>query len=231
MPGRILSIVVISLLATFAIPSVASVTKITKQQQYCSESGHDQHPKLMLPVQSYQQTTKYTCGPAIIMSLLRYYNKLSSRDMTRVTELRIAKEMGTTEQGTTVEQMTVYLKKWGFVVDSGQGVSVNTMVSSLKRGVPTLLLSGQHTKHWVMLTGYREKTSCGGSDGTLIFSDPNSKHQIKSGFDTVNADQLENDWFAAKYYHKSRPQLNGFQRASSTGIYIQAVPANQLAVK
>ena len=48
-----------------------------------------------LGLKGYQQTTDYTCGPAAVMSLLRWHGKLSAAEMNLATEMRIAAEMGT----------------------------------------------------------------------------------------------------------------------------------------
>ncbi len=64
----------------------------------------------MLKINSYQQTIEYTCGPAAVVSLLRYYNRTGD-------EMTIASEMGTsTTTGTTPQQMTSWLNLNGFLV-------------------------------------------------------------------------------------------------------------------
>ena len=45
----------------------------------------------LLKVESYQQTTEYTCGPAAVVSLLGFYGRSGN-------ELNIAQEMGTSNK-------------------------------------------------------------------------------------------------------------------------------------
>src|SRR5258708_2182813 len=52
----------------------------------------------LLTVKGYQQTEDYTCGPASIMSVMNYYGMLNDKQMNKATELKIARDMGTTKE-------------------------------------------------------------------------------------------------------------------------------------
>src|SRR5579862_9876418 len=80
------------------ISSVESCPVRTSKQLHCN---------------TYMQTTSYTCGPAAVMTLMSYYGKLNSSSLNKQTELTIAKEMGADENGTTLSEMTSWLKGHG----------------------------------------------------------------------------------------------------------------------
>jgi len=118
-----------------------------------------------LTCKSYQQTTNYTCGPAVIMTLLRYYHVLSAKDMNQSTELRIAREMGA-DNGSTASQVEAWLSNHGFNVESGQKITTDTLIDNVKRGIPTIVAYNQH---WILAKGYN-KTSTPSQD-EIIFAD------------------------------------------------------------
>ncbi len=104
-----------------------------------------------LDCKSYHQTTNYTCGPAAIMTLMRYYGKLSPNEMNQKTELRIALEMGASDTGVTITQLSDWLSGHGFSVDSGANVSSAMIIGNLKKGIPTIIAVNQH---WILAKGY-----------------------------------------------------------------------------
>ncbi len=102
---------------------------------------------------SYRQTTNYTCGPAAVMALLHYFGKLSSKDMNRLTELRIAAEMNASDKGTTPAQVESWLSSHGFSVSSGECVTSSLIKSNIDKGIPTLV---GYDQHWLLAKGYNK---------------------------------------------------------------------------
>jgi hypothetical protein len=66
---------------------------------------------------AYQQTTDYTCGPAVLLSLAKFYGLPDIREDAK-TEMRIAQELGTrdlnsSQPGTKPQEMVAWLEKNG----------------------------------------------------------------------------------------------------------------------
>ena len=87
---------------------------------------------------AYHQTTNYTCGPAAVMTIMRYYGKLGSGELNKDTELRIANEMNATPGmggGTTISQMSHWLSDHGFNVQTGSNISTDTLIENINKGI------------------------------------------------------------------------------------------------
>lgn len=175
----------------------------------------------ILDIKDHQQTTDYTCGPAVVMSLLNYYGVLKDSQMNHVTELKIAKEMGTDESyGTTAEQMTNWLEKHGFEVKYGTKGDIKLLYQSIDKGIPVLVDWIDWGGHWTLVSGYQKlgKTIDDDKD-TLIMVDPEVHFDnIKTvyGLNTINPDRFQSMWQDSK---------------GIKGIYIIAYPKDsKLAV-
>ncbi|MBI5448623.1 MAG: peptidase C39 family protein [Gammaproteobacteria bacterium] len=180
---------------------------------------HNTQNLTLLEVKAYQQTTNYSCGPAAIMSLLHYYHKLSDRDMNAKTELRIAKEMGSsTTLGSSSKQMATWLSQHGFEVKYGTQGTLHLLQNSLKQGIPILVDWIDWGGHWVVVTGYHA-TSKNNQDGNdLLFLADSSAHYDSvpslNNLITFNADRFSTMWFDSE---NDKTQL-------IKGSYIIAVP-------
>jgi hypothetical protein len=187
------------------------------------DSGKSMHNLLLLNTYSYQQTTNYTCGPAVIMSLMHHYGLLSKAQMNRSTELRIANEMGTTMTGTSLENMAAWLEKRGFDVNYGQGVSLDFIRNNLQRGIPTILVWNDLVAHAMLVIGYYEKNATPDSEKDVIFfADPSTSSYLVShekasyGINSLSPGQLEMNWFEAQYFFNPSH--------SAVGMYLTALP-------
>lgn len=101
--------------------------------------------KILLPVDSYQQTTEYTCGPAAVLSVLRFYGKEGD-------EMTIAKEMGTsTTTGTTPEQMTTWLNSHGFQASWHEQGTLEMLRENLAKWYDALLFGKVMKKIYIEL--------------------------------------------------------------------------------
>ena len=179
---------------------------------------------ISLGVKGYQQTTDYTCGPAAVMSLLRWYNVLSDQSLNHDTEMLIAKEMGTGDinskhPGTTPQQMENWLKKNGFEVMLGYNGTLGMIRENLKQGIPTLVEWIDWGGHWVVVTGYYAayESPEKGVD-TIFFADP-AVHWTTvnnpDGISSFNAWRFRDMWFDAQYINPGHLVKN---------VYIVAVP-------
>ena len=139
-------------IASLASPSFADMNVITSREKCPTGSG-----SMQLRCVSYHQTTGYTCGPAVAMTLMHYYGLLSSGDMNKKTEMRIASEMGAEPNGgTSVSQLVSWLRSKGLSVDSGQNISSAEIINNLKKGIPTII---GFNDHWILAKGYNKGSS------------------------------------------------------------------------
>ncbi len=161
-----------------------------------------------LPVNSYQQTTEYTCGPAAVLTLLQYYGRSGD-------EMTIAREMGTsTTTGTNLQQMADWLQAKGFKVTSGEGGSLGLIRSNLAKNIPTLVEWSDWGGHWVLAIGYDTRNTEDLMDDVIIFADPYDRHDDHNdGIDWFNAQRFYYMWYDALLFGKLMKR-----------IYITATP-------
>lgn len=177
-----------------------------------------------LGVKGYQQTTDYTCGPAAVMSLMRWHNLLKDSEMNAATEMRIAAEMGTGDMnaehpGTSPEQMASWLRAHGYTVITGENGTMEMLRSYLGKGVPVLVEWIDWGGHWVVATGYyADSESPSKGTDTIFFADP-AVHWTTTnnpdGISSFNAWRFRDMWFDAQYFKPGQLVRN---------IYIVAIP-------
>ncbi|MCX6286606.1 MAG: C39 family peptidase [Bacteroidetes bacterium] len=162
----------------------------------------------ILPLNAYQQTTEYTCGPAAALTLLHYYGRSGD-------EMTIAKEMGTsTTTGTNPEQMVNWLQKNSFKVSSGEGGSLELIRSNLEKKIPTLIEWSDWGGHWVLAVGYDTRNTENPMDDVIVFADPYDRHDDRNdGIDWFNAQRFYYMWYDALLFGKVMKR-----------IYITATP-------
>ena len=151
--------------------------------------------KTLLNVNSYQQTTDYTCGPSAVVSLLNYYGKESA-------EMTIAAEMGTsTTKGTTPEQMAVWLANHGFNASWHQEGTLEMLRENLSNNVPTLVEWSDWGGHWVLVIGYDTRNTDALADDIIIFADPYDRHDDNlDGITWFNAERFYYMWYDARLF-------------------------------
>lgn len=162
----------------------------------------------LLDVDSYQQTTEYTCGPASVVTLLSYYGRVAD-------EMTIAGEMGTsTTAGTNPEQMTTWLDNHGFEASWHENGNLDTLTGRLTRNVPTLVEWSDWGGHWVLVIGYDTRDTESIWDDVIIFADPYDRHDDQmDGFTWFNAGRFYYMWYDALLFDRVMKQ-----------VYITAVP-------
>jgi hypothetical protein len=141
---------------------------ITISGSDCSDTPEGQAAKntVNLDCKTYHQTTNYTCGPAVLMTVMQFYGLYTSAEMNPKTELHIALEMGATELGTTRTQMTDWLTSKGFNVESGDRIQSDMIIKNLKQNIPTIITVNHH---WILAKGFEQATKS--SPETISFSD------------------------------------------------------------
>lgn len=182
----------------------------TSAATYDEPSKLENRPKelILLPIQSYQQTTSYTCGPAALLTLLRYYQ----RDGEEMDIARGAK--CTPEKGTSPSGMVGWLEANDFDVTWGENGSLDMLRQNLAQGVPTLVEWIDYGGHWVLVVGYDNRGTENLRDDVIWFADPADGHDGKrDGLTSFNALRFESMWFDAFLFE--RPMHK---------VYITAVP-------
>lgn len=135
--------------------------QIIKSMQKCNTKQ-----SVQLRCKSYQQTTPYTCGPAVIMSLMNYYGLMNASSMNQQTELRIAHEMGGTSEGTSSTQLAGWLRNHGFQVESGRNITTDMIIANIDRKVPIIV---EVSDHWILAKGYHKGATP--DEDEIIFAD------------------------------------------------------------
>lgn len=151
----------------------------------------------LLDVNSFQQTTDYSCGPSAVLTLLRFY-KMSGDEMT------IAKEMGTSNTcGTNPEQMATWLDANGFQASWHENGSLDSLRNNLSKGIPTLIEWSDWGGHWVLVVGYDTRNTPTISDDVIVFADPYDRHDDNmDGLTWFNAERFYYMWYDALLFGK-----------------------------
>jgi len=161
-----------------------------------------------LDVDSFQQTTEYTCGPAAVVSLLNFYGRNGD-------EMTIAAEMGTNSTtGTNPDQMTSWLNNNGFQANWQQNGTLEMLRANLANNIPTLVEWIDWGGHWVLVIGYDVRDPEDIMDDVIIFADPYDHHDDNpDGITWFNAQRFYYMWFDALYFG-----------SLSWRVYVEAVP-------
>jgi hypothetical protein len=162
----------------------------------------------LLKADSYQQTMEYTCGPASVITLLKYYGRTGD-------EMTIAKEMGTsTTCGTTPEQMSAWLNVHDFKATWREEGNLDTLRNNLLNSIPTLVEWSDWGGHWVLVVGYDTRNTPSDADDVIIFADPYDRHDDnQDGFTWFNASRFYYMWYDALLFGRVMRR-----------VYISAIP-------
>jgi hypothetical protein len=167
-------------------------------------------------LKAYQQTTEYTCGPAALLALARFYG-LPGIGEDKETEMKIAREAGTRsadipkeegKPGTKPEEMGRWLEQHGFDVrtefeDKEDGSALEKLKENIRKGIPTLVEWADLTGHWVIAVGYDDRGNDDPYDDVLIFADSYDKYDdYRDGYSFVNANRFYWLWFDVFYFDK-----------------------------
>jgi hypothetical protein len=161
-------------------------------------------------LKGYQQSTDYTCGPAALLSLAKFY-KLQGIEENISTEMRIARESGTrdfnsSKPGTRPEEMAAWLEENGFNVEldfeeRGDGSALQQLRENIGAGIPTLVEWIDLNGHWAIAVGYDYRNVSDPWDDVLILADPYDMYDdYRDGYSSVNANRFYWMWFDALYF-------------------------------
>jgi hypothetical protein len=163
-------------------------------------------------LKGYQQTTDYTCGPACLLTLAKFYG-LPGIEMNAETEMKIARETGTRDMnsskpGTKPEEIAAWLQNNGFEVlleyeDKGDGSALERLKDNARSKIPTLVEWIDLGGHWSIVVGYDNRNLSDPWDDVLILADPFDRYDdYLDGYTFVNANRFYWMWFDALYFDK-----------------------------
>ena len=168
----------------------------------------------LLPLRAYQQTTSYTCGPATLITLLRYYQRDAD-------ELETAAQANCTpDKGTTPQNMVAWLEAHGFDVTWGEHGTLDLLRENLGKGVPTIVEWIDWGGHWVTVVGYDTMGTESPRDDVIYFADPaDSIDGDRDGLTSAVARKFNAMWFDAFLF--DRPMFKVY----ITAVLKQPTPA------
>ncbi len=169
-------------------------------------------------LRGYQQSTEYTCGPAVLLSLAKYY-KIHGIEDNKKTEMKIAQEAGTLSEeaalkvkkrpGTEPDQMLKWLNDHGFKAEiefenKGDGSGLKKIQQNLKKGIPTIVEWANLMGHWVIVVGLDTRGPKHPLDDVIIFADPYDKYDdVQDGYSYINASVFYWLWYEAFLLEKT----------------------------
>ncbi len=167
-------------------------------------------------LKGYQQTTDYTCGPAALLILAKYYG-VKGIEEDKDTEMRIAAESGTRNRdvesqggkaGTKPEEMAKWLEDRGFTVkieyeEKKDASALRKLQENIMHGIPTIIEWADLTGHWAIAVGYDTRGNDDLWDDVLILADSFDRYDdYQDGYSFVNANRFYWLWFDAFYFDK-----------------------------
>lgn len=169
-------------------------------------------------LRGYQQTTDYTCGPAALLSVGRFYHQPGVGE-DAVTELRIAREAGTRfpenlpaggKLGTTPQEMLAWLQTNGYEATlefeekpRENGAALRRLRENIRQGLPTLVAWIDLGGHWAVVVGYDDRQNSDPWDDVLILADPYDRYDdVRDGYSYVNANRFYWMWFDVHHFDR-----------------------------
>jgi hypothetical protein len=231
MMTKLLNIILASLCLMFSCASVNSQqAKSGRQCQHCQHSSKKKiawfspvdvaamqkspHVNFIAGLRGYQQTTDYTCGPAALLTLAKYYGHPDMAE-NQETEMRIATEVGTRgfdnlkpgeKPGTVPDEMVTWLRNHGFEAEvayeaKGDYSALTKLRENIQKKIPTIVEWVDLSGHWVIAVGYDDRGTSEVTDDVIIFADSYDKYDDKEdGYTISNADRFYWMWFDALYF-------------------------------
>ncbi len=216
-------ILIVSCVGLSGAKSVSSPYASLYNNSNINDSGIDWFPRIntttleisknvdfISGLKGYQQTTDYTCGPAALLSLAKFYG-MPGIEENAATEMRIAKEVGSrdlnsSQPGTKPQEMVAWLEKNGFNArfefeNKGDGSALQRLRDNIHRGIPTIIEWIDLGGHWAIAVGYDYRNVSDPWDDVLILADPYDRYDdYQDGYSFVNANRFYWMWFDALYF-------------------------------
>jgi hypothetical protein len=156
-----------------------------------------------------QQTTEYSCGPASVVMVLKYFNpKLDISDRSLCSIMQTS-----TVKGTTTRGMLLYFEPDKWTIESNftnktpqtDGEFKSFVVSHLKNNMPILVENIDWGGHWRVIMGYDDLGTPAIADDVLILADPyDTTDHYQDGYGIEPAQRFYYMWFDAKLFPKDQ---------------------------
>jgi predicted double-glycine peptidase len=138
-----------------------------------------------LAIPTVPQTTNYSCGPAALCAVLRYYG-------IRTSERTLMRRAGTTREGTDPEQLMRACASYGVRPWIWEMMTYDILASMVKKGHPVIVAlqawgdtdaaKSWTDGHWVVVTGAGSRR--------VTFADPS----LRGARGTLTRRQFERRW-------------------------------------
>jgi len=162
------------------------------------------HTLTIIPeFRTYQQTTDYTCGPAVALMVAEYYGVqgLSEKGITQTMRVKSPCEVET-GYGTSAEQLVSFFAALGFYTDSCTDafddpiMFRNWVLRNLRAYTPIMVNWIDWGGHWQIIIGYDELSQDSITDDVIIFADPvDTTDHKQDGYYTFSAERFFYMWF------------------------------------
>lgn len=149
---------------------------------------------------TYQQTTDYSCGPAIVLTVLNYFGE------TNFDELKLMKIMESKPSiGTSLSNMVRFFKDLGWNVQSSletpqfkdENEFQKFIMKTLSDGKPIMVENVDWGGHWRVIIGYDSiGTEDNFEDDVLILVDPyDVSDHCQDGYVIDSFSKFFSSWF------------------------------------
>jgi predicted double-glycine peptidase len=121
-----------------------------------------------------RQTYDFDCGAKALQTVMAYYG-------VDVREDKLIKELGSNDNGTTVDKMVSMAQFYGFQVKTQEYLTLQDLKEYIKKGTPVIVLLQAWADRYMTLNDWREDDDdghyaivIGYARKVLIFEDPSS---------------------------------------------------------
>jgi ABC-type bacteriocin/lantibiotic exporter with double-glycine peptidase domain len=135
----------------------------------------------LLQLDHIEQTTDYTCGPATVLSFLKYHDKKFS---LKLTERKLSSHLKTCARiGTKPKNIITYIKQFNSNFKINKNLSLIDLEKSLEKELPSIVLWYDDTEwHWSTYVGH--------ANDKIILMDPLSQNGLRS----IDKSQFKKSW-------------------------------------
>ena len=157
---------------------------------------------------TYQQTTDYSCGPAVALTVLKYFNENNYTE-SQLMELMDSKPL----IGTSLSKMIEFFKGINWNVESSLSSQPfkdeeefkEFIIKNLSSNRPIMVENIDWNGHWRVIIGY---DSCGDEGDVLILADPyDVTDHCQDGYVIESLDKFFSMW----YDHNLLPEDERYQ--------------------
>ncbi|HWQ68106.1 MAG TPA: C39 family peptidase [Methanospirillum sp.] len=153
---------------------------------------------IFIPLPAVQQMTDWTCGPASMVTLLRYYGYQGD-------ERAIAEEIGSRPiYGSNVSAISGWFRARNWTVQdslTGPDGDLIMLRENLMRGIPTMVGWADWGGHWQLVVGYDTIGTDQIDDDVIIFADSlDITDHDQDGYYVFSAERFYDMWVVPQFF-------------------------------